>query len=158
MPQEAPKKRYQELKEDAAQGGYRLNDDSAFCVSLAAGLLKNKERYGIEACPCRLVQGKPEDNIDIVCPCVYRDDDLDEYGACYCALYVTDNYDEGKQIPDRRMWEKAKAQEPAFKRAENQLAYPVWRCTVCGYLCANHHPPQKCPICKAKKERFEQFA
>jgi ferredoxin-thioredoxin reductase catalytic chain len=37
------------------------------------------------------------------------------------------------------------------------LAYPVWRCKVCGYLCAREAPPDTCPICKAKKERFEQF-
>ncbi|MDT8396896.1 MAG: ferredoxin:glutaredoxin reductase, partial [bacterium] len=37
------------------------------------------------------------------------------------------------------------------------LAYPVWRCKVCGYLCAREHPPGKCPICKADKDRFERF-
>jgi len=34
---------------------------------------------------------------------------------------------------------------------------PVWRCTVCGYLCARNAPPEVCPICKAGKERFERF-
>jgi len=34
----------------------------------------------------------------------------------------------------------------------------VWRCRVCGYLCARNQPPQRCPICKATKERFEQFS
>jgi rubrerythrin len=28
---------------------------------------------------------------------------------------------------------------------------------VCGYLCAREHPPGVCPICKAKRERFERF-
>ena len=35
---------------------------------------------------------------------------------------------------------------------------PVWRCKVCGYLCARPQPPLKCPICKADKDRFERFA
>jgi ferredoxin-thioredoxin reductase catalytic chain len=37
------------------------------------------------------------------------------------------------------------------------LPLPVWRCKVCGYLCARESPPEVCPICKAKKERFEKF-
>jgi ferredoxin-thioredoxin reductase catalytic chain len=37
------------------------------------------------------------------------------------------------------------------------LSYPVWRCKVCGYLCARDEPPDICPICKVKKERFERF-
>jgi rubrerythrin len=46
-------------------------------------------------------------------------------------------------------------------KAENanlsNLPLPVWRCKVCGYLCARENPPEVCPICKAKKERFERF-
>jgi ferredoxin-thioredoxin reductase catalytic chain len=38
-----------------------------------------------------------------------------------------------------------------------KLPLPVWRCKVCGYLCARESPPELCPICKAKKERFEKF-
>jgi ABC-type ATPase with predicted acetyltransferase domain len=26
------------------------------------------------------------------------------------------------------------------------LPYPVWRCKVCGYLCARDGPPEVCPI------------
>ena len=37
------------------------------------------------------------------------------------------------------------------------LPYPIWRCRVCGYLCARKEPPEVCPICKAEKERFEHF-
>ncbi|MCX6687268.1 MAG: ferredoxin:glutaredoxin reductase, partial [Methanoregula sp.] len=35
--------------------------------------------------------------------------------------------------------------------------YPVWRCRVCGYLCAREQPPDICPICKVTKDRFERF-
>jgi rubrerythrin len=37
------------------------------------------------------------------------------------------------------------------------LPLPVWRCKVCGYLCAREQPPGICPVCKAKKDRFERF-
>lgn len=33
----------------------------------------------------------------------------------------------------------------------------MWRCIVCGYLCAREKPPAVCPICKAKADRFEEF-
>ena len=33
----------------------------------------------------------------------------------------------------------------------------VWRCRVCGYLCARTEPPEVCPICKVGRERFELF-
>ncbi|MFQ3675710.1 MAG: rubredoxin-like domain-containing protein, partial [Endomicrobiia bacterium] len=48
-----------------------------------------------------------------------------------------------------------------FSKTQNNilssLSLPIWRCKVCGYLCARESPPEVCPICKAKKERFEKF-
>lgn len=152
------RKRLEQLKKDAAAGGYKLNPDEEFVEGLAEGLIANNDRYGIESCPCRLVTGKPEDNLDIVCPCVYRDDDLADYGACFCALYVTDDASEQKQVPERRppASERSK-KEKAENIAPSSLAYPVYRCGVCGYLCANNNPPRVCPVCKAGAERFERF-
>jgi ferredoxin-thioredoxin reductase catalytic subunit len=153
-------KRLEKLKRDAAEGGYKLNPDEDFVADLTAGLLANQDRYGIESCPCRLFTGEKEDNMDIVCPCMYRDDDLAEYGACFCALYVTDQ-EQNKQVPERRpsleeRRAKAKTDE-ADTKAPAALPYPVYRCSVCGYLCANNNPPRVCPICKASSERFERF-
>lgn len=37
------------------------------------------------------------------------------------------------------------------------LSQPVWRCRVCGYLCARPAPPAVCPICKVTSDRFERF-
>ncbi len=158
---ERVQKRLEALKKDAAVGGYKLNPDEDFVADLAEGLVVNNDRYGLEICPCRLIDGAPEENLDIVCPCVYRDDDLADYGACYCALYVTDGIPT-KQVPERRPpKEERKVAEAARQEASGApaaaLKYPVYRCTVCGYLCANTNPPRVCPICKAKAERFERF-
>jgi ferredoxin-thioredoxin reductase catalytic chain len=63
-------------------------------------------------------------------------------------------------IPERRPSEeerKSMTTEPS-KTGDKEFAYPVWRCKVCGYLCARDNPPEVCPVCKAKKERFERFA
>ncbi len=152
-----------ELADGASAGGYLLNPDDDFTVELIRGLITNQERFGYRACPCRLASGVREEDTDIICPCDYRDADLNDYGACYCALYVSGEILEKKKqitsIPDRRPPEEKRSQppSPAPGKAERALPYPVWRCKVCGYLCAREEPPQPCPICKAGKERFERF-
>ncbi len=101
---------YERLNKYAESKGYHLNPDTEFTKELVKGLLVNQERYGYWACPCRLASGKREEDKDIICPCVYRDPDLEEYGACYCALYVTEDIKEGKKkpqpVPERRPVEK----------------------------------------------------
>jgi ferredoxin-thioredoxin reductase catalytic chain len=156
---------YARLKKDADAAGYRLNPDEAFTKELIAGLLVNEERYGYWACPCRLASGVGEDDLDIICPCDYRDPDLNDFGTCYCALYVSDEVYKGEKqascIPERRPppEEREKEKEKKATAAVDiaGLAYPVWRCKVCGYLCAREEPPGICPICKVKKDRFERF-
>jgi ferredoxin-thioredoxin reductase catalytic chain len=71
------------LKKEAEAGGYHLNPDVEFTKQLVAGLLVNEKRYGYWACPCRLASGIKADDLDIICPCDYRDADLLEYDACY---------------------------------------------------------------------------
>ena len=152
-----------ELTDGATAGGYLLNPDGDFTMELIRGLLTNQERFEYRACPCRLASGVREEDTDIICPCDYRDADLNEYGACYCALYISrDVLEREKQltsIPDRRPPEEKRSQRssPASGKAEGSLPYPVWRCKVCGYLCARGEAPLTCPICKAGKERFERF-
>ena len=160
---------YDTLKKDAAEGGYRLNPDAEFVKNLIRGLVKNEQRYGYRACPCRLASGKKEEDLDIICPCDYRDSDLEEHGACYCALYVDEAIANGSRkvspVPERRppRAQRGKAGHRAVQTVQagpssvTGLPYPVWRCKVCGYLCARDQPPGICPVCKAKKDRFERF-
>lgn len=154
---------YRRLKKEAGEGGYHLNPDTEFARLLLTSLLINEERYGYPACPCRLASGRKANDLDIICPCDYRDADLAEYGSCYCALYVSADVAEGRRkaasIPERRPPEgrRRKAEASAGSSLPAALTYPVWRCKVCGYLCARDGPPETCPICKAKKERFERF-
>jgi ferredoxin-thioredoxin reductase catalytic chain len=155
---------YERLRNEAEAAGYYLNPDTVFVLELMEGLLINEERYGYQSCPCRLAAGTREEDLDIICPCDYRDPDLDEYGACYCALYVSEDVAMGRKevvpVPERRGTE-AEAPDTA-QEAEpvgfTRKGIPVWRCKVCGYLCARPQPPLKCPICRADKDRFERFA
>jgi ferredoxin-thioredoxin reductase catalytic chain len=188
---------YKRLKKEAEDSGYHFNPDIPFVKMLIEGLLVNNDRYGYPACPCRFASGTKLADLDIICPCDYRDPDLADYGACYCALYVNDEISSGKKqavsIPERRPLSKSYPQSVAepfisepgpkvqFKLEKGLvgdseenfsdkneidinelvkirgLAYPIWRCKVCGYLCARESPPERCPICKVTKDRFERL-
>jgi len=154
--------RYYKLKSEGQGSGYFLNPDIEFTKELVKGLLVNEKRYGYMACPCRLASGDKAQDIDIICPCDYRDADLSEYSTCYCGLYVSQAVVSGEKsigpIPERRPQQVAvRKPESAAQKGLSALPFPVWRCRVCGYLCARDGPPELCPICKAKKERFERF-
>lgn len=104
------KKLYENLKRIQEPKGYFFNNDMEMTMPLLESLLINKERMGYMACPCRLANGEFEEDKDIICPCVYREKDVEEYGACFCALYVSKDYNEGKIeqqfVPERRPPEK----------------------------------------------------
>jgi len=152
---------YERLDREAESGGYHLNPDAALTRDLVAGLLVNEKRFGYGSCPCRLASGKKDADLDIICPCDYRDPDLTDYDTCYCGLYVSKAVVEGKKkigaIPERRPPPEKRRKVKKRSAAPSSLPLPVWRCRVCGYLCARDGPPEVCPICKAKKERFERF-
>jgi ferredoxin-thioredoxin reductase catalytic subunit len=154
---------YDRLTKEVAASGYHLNPDTKFTKALIAGLIENEKRYGYGPCPCRLAAKNKDKDLDIICPCDYRDPDLAQFGSCYCALYVSEAVLKGEKklssIPERRLSpEERVARKASSPQARvDGLTYPVWRCKVCGYLCAREAPPDTCPICKAKKERFEQF-
>ncbi len=172
----------QRAEADAKTYGYLLHPDADFLQDLLEGLKRNEERYGYPSCPCRVASGNLELDRDILCPCDYRDPDVAEYGACYCALYVRKDLYEGKKpitpIPERRPPEKqarayAFAQSGVFKQAEEaspiqavkateseeytasvEVNKKLWYCRQCGYVVFREDPPYVCPICKAKREMF----
>jgi ferredoxin-thioredoxin reductase catalytic chain len=102
---------YDRLKKINEPKGFFLNNDDELVSQLIQGLLTNKERYGYMSCPCRLASGDREHDRDIFCPCEYREADVAEYGSCYCALYVTKEWNEGSAphatVPERRPPEKS---------------------------------------------------
>ena len=154
---------YERVKKDVEASGYHLNPNVEFTKELLKGILTNEKRYGYGSCPCRLAVGDKELDIDIICPCDYRDPDLNEYDACYCGLYVSGDILNGTKevsaIPERRptIEEREQSKKRTLSGAPSSLQFPVWRCSVCGYLCAREEPPEVCPICKVEKERFRKF-
>jgi ferredoxin-thioredoxin reductase catalytic subunit len=153
-----------------------LNPDEEFLKDLIEGLRHNEELYGYPSCPCRLATGKYDLDRDIICPCDYRDPDVEEFGACYCALYVRRDIFEGKTslqpVPERRPKEKQlKAYGPptetqperktetfpAPAKPPSEIKLKLWYCKQCGYVVFREEPPYICPICKAKREFFVEI-
>ncbi len=155
---------------DAKTHGYYLNPEPIFLQDLLEGLVANEERYGYASCPCRLASGNFEWDRDIICPCDYRDADIEEFGQCFCALYINKEVAEGKHpmepIPERRSQETidralGKTPEKPTSAKEKSKSKDTNRklfyCKVCGYLTFREEPPHKCPICQASKDMFEQI-
>jgi len=158
---------YEKLEKEAEASSYHLNPDEGFTRDLVHGLCVNEKRYGYPACPCRLASGDKNEDLDIICPCDYRDIDLGEYGSCFCGLYVSEDVVKGEKqitsIPERRPKDHERRSNLKQRQHHTLLQEPlkqgfvIWRCPVCGYLCARDDPPERCPICKASKDRFERF-
>jgi ferredoxin-thioredoxin reductase catalytic chain len=159
---------------DAKTHGFYLTPDPELLQDLLKGLQKNEERYGYPSCPCRLASGKLELDRDIICPCDYRNPDIEEFGQCYCALYVRKDVHEGKTalrpIPERRPVNK---QSRAYKISESakilrkragkskesaKIKMRLYYCKQCGYVCFREDPPYICPICKAKEDMFAELS
>jgi len=104
------KQLYEALRKIQEPQGYYFNKDRKRVFELLEALLENKKRYGYMACPCRLASGEREKDKDIICPCLYRQPDVAEYGSCYCNLYVSAEWNEGTvphaYVPERRPPEK----------------------------------------------------
>lgn len=101
---------YDTLKKSQEPKGFFFNKDKERVLELLEALLVNKKRYGYMNCPCRLSSGDRSKDKDIICPCEYREPDVREYGSCYCNLYVSRDWNDGKivhtYIPERRPPEK----------------------------------------------------
>lgn len=90
----------------SSKNGWVLNPDPDFRDSVVEGLYNNYLEYSYMICPCREAWGDRDKDRDVVCPCDYADDDVNEFGHCYCALYMSADFVDSKEepgsIPERR--------------------------------------------------------
>lgn len=76
----------------AKKQGWALNPDEEFRSSLIEGLTVNWNRYGYYLCPCRDTEGSREADAAVLCPCRYARADVEEFGHCFCALYMSETF------------------------------------------------------------------
>ena len=101
---------HEALKKTQEKKGYYFSNDKTRVFELMEALLTNKARYGYMVCPCRLASGERDADKDIICPCAYRAPDVQEFGSCYCNLYVSKEWNDETiphpYVPERRSPEK----------------------------------------------------
>lgn len=116
----------EKIRGEAGQTGYTLHPDENIVRPLTSGLLNNQARYGYRSCPCRLSTGDYNKDCDIICPCAYRDWDLDTYGRCYCGLYVTEDFVKSgakmTPIPDSRKYLSLSAATPVSDTSASEVS------------------------------------
>lgn len=108
-----PQQLHDTLKKLQEAKGYYFCTETDMVMSILEQMLDLKKRYGYLVCPCRLSSGQRETDRDIMCPCAYRDDDVEEYGFCYCGLYTDEERHKNRTprvpVPERRPVEKSMA-------------------------------------------------
>ena len=138
---------YKKVKADAESGGYHLNSDEEFTKELLKSILINKKRYGYGACPCRLAsgtrgRGSGSDLSHVTTGILTWLITMPVTVVLYVSGKILSGERELQSIPERRPTaeERKKIQASKSETVKN-LSKPVWRCNVCGYLCARDAPP-----------------
>jgi len=88
----------------ALKNGWSVQPDEEMRKDILQGLQTNKDRYGFMLCPCRDSWGDKDFDRDIICPCIYAKQDIEEHGRCFCALFCRKGSDGFLDTPveDRR--------------------------------------------------------
>jgi len=71
----------------AKKKNYGINPHKMISTNLKIWLSEMEGIYGKRLCPCFDPSGRKEIDNKMVCPCVYIDDEIEEYGTCHCALF-----------------------------------------------------------------------
>jgi ferredoxin-thioredoxin reductase catalytic chain len=66
----------------------RLNPDKKIVEKVLNGLIANEKKYGKRYCPCRRITGNVKEDEKNICPCVFREKEIEKDGHCYCNLFI----------------------------------------------------------------------
>jgi len=89
MPEEnsAEEKMLEFAQAYAKKAGFKLNDNKKELMMVIGGLVHNKEKYGFQYCPCRVVTGNKKEDAKKICPCFWHKDEIKKWGHCLCKLF-----------------------------------------------------------------------
>ena len=71
----------------AEMSGFKLNPSKETIEIVIEGLARNRENYGKQYCPCRILTGNKEEDIKKICPCFWHKEEIDKLGRCHCDLF-----------------------------------------------------------------------
>ena len=69
--------------------GFVLNPNTDKLNLVIKGLHNNAVKRGAEYCPCRIRTGDPEEDKNIICPCIFHKDEIAKQGFCHCHLFYS---------------------------------------------------------------------
>ena len=67
--------------------GWMVNPNEKQLGAVIKGLARNTLKLGEQFCPCRMRIGDPEKDKEIICPCIYHEDEVKNDGHCHCHLF-----------------------------------------------------------------------
>lgn len=99
-----------ELEEDiyswalqyAQEHEWTLNYEEKQLRAVIRGLARNLIRHGEQYCPCRIRSGDSEEDKEIICPCIFHENEIRQLGRCHCNLFFDDKFFEEllkKKVP-----------------------------------------------------------
>jgi ferredoxin-thioredoxin reductase catalytic subunit len=66
-----------------------LNSDNNHVDMVIDGVLANEKKFGLKLCPCRLRDGTKERDLELICPCNFKTQEVwTKEGRCWCGLFV----------------------------------------------------------------------
>ena len=77
-------------EEYASSRDWHLNKNDKQLDAVLKGLARNTARLGEQYCPCRMRTGDEETDKEIICPCIFHEDELANDGNCHCRLFFRD--------------------------------------------------------------------
>lgn len=95
-----PEKTKEWLLKYADKKGFILNPDGEMLNTVIDGLTKNRNELGSQYCPCRIITGDKEEDKNIICPCVYHEEEINNNGSCHCGLFFKNNGNKHRKIPE----------------------------------------------------------
>lgn len=101
------KKQNEWIKKYAERNGYKVNPHWMMNVNLRLWLVESEESFGERYCPCFEPSDDKILNKQIICPCKFIDQDIEEKGTCHCGLFGREDLtsDEFKEAEGRLMRE-----------------------------------------------------
>lgn len=72
----------------AEKMGFQLNPNKKIVENIIKAMLNKKKTLGERYCPCRRLSGDAEKDKEIICPCKFHLEEIENDGHCHCLLFV----------------------------------------------------------------------
>lgn len=67
---------------------FKLNNDD-HVEKVAEGVLEVEKKDGMKYCPCRIIIGEFDKDLELLCPCNFKiQQTWKEKGRCWCGLFI----------------------------------------------------------------------